>query len=124
MMSRRRLLQAGAFMAATPLVDFTGKPLGPSPARAEGAASTPEWRHALSLFGDVKYPADFKRFDYVNPDAPKTGTLRLVEIGTFDNFNPVIAGLKGSIAGAVDLIYESLTTRSLDEISTAYGLLA
>ena len=39
------------------------------------------------LFGDVKYPADFKRFDYVNPDAPKGGVVRLFELGTFDNFN-------------------------------------
>jgi microcin C transport system substrate-binding protein len=40
------------------------------------ANEEPQWRHALSLFGDVKYPADFKRFDYVNPDAPKGGVVR------------------------------------------------
>ena len=45
------------------------------------------WRHALSLFGDIKYPDGFKRFDYVNPDAPKGGLVRQLEIGTFDNFN-------------------------------------
>ena len=38
------------------------------------AQAEPTWRHALSLFGDIKYPADFKRFDYVNPDAPKGGS--------------------------------------------------
>ena len=54
-----------------------------------------DWRHALSLFGDIKYPADFKRFDYVNPDAPKGGVARLISIGTFDNFNIVVAGVKG-----------------------------
>ena len=42
-------------------------------AQAQGAGGEPAWRHALSLFGDIKYPADFKRFDYVNPDAPKGG---------------------------------------------------
>src|SRR5262249_19854367 len=86
----------------------------------EGAA----WKHALSLFGDIKYPADFKRFDYVNPDAPKGGTARQISIGTFDNFNLVVAGVKGSIAPAVMLIYETLMVQSQDEASTKYGLLA
>jgi microcin C transport system substrate-binding protein len=95
-----------------------------SPARAEAAAGEPVWRHALSLFGSVKYPADFARFDYVNPGAPKGGTVRQIAIGTFDNFNPVVEGVKGSIAAAVGLIYESLTTPSEDEISTEYGALA
>ncbi len=83
-----------------------------------------KWRHALSLFGSVKYPADFKRFDYVNPDAPKGGIVRQIAVGTFDNFNVVVSGVKGSIAGSVALIYESLTTPSLDEVSTEYGSLA
>jgi microcin C transport system substrate-binding protein len=84
----------------------------------------PAWRHALSLFGSVKYPADFKRFDYVNPDAPKGGTVRQISIGTFDNFNPAVAGVKGTFAGAVGLIYEALTAASEDEVSTEYGALA
>jgi microcin C transport system substrate-binding protein len=92
-------------------------------AHAQAAGET-TWRHGLSLFGDVKYPVDFKRFDYVNPDAPKAGVARQIAIGTFDNFNIAVAGVKGSIASAVGLIYESLTTPSLDEVSTEYGLLA
>ena len=43
-----------------------------------GASDELAWRHALSLFGDIKYPADFKRFDYVNPDAPKGGVVRQI----------------------------------------------
>jgi microcin C transport system substrate-binding protein len=82
------------------------------------------WRHGLSLFGDVKYPADFKRFDYVNPDAPKGGVARQIAIGTFDNFNIAVAGVKGSIAGAIGLISDSLMSPSLDEVSTEYGALA
>ena len=82
------------------------------------------WRHGLSLFGDIKYPADFKHFDYVNPDAPKGGAARQIAVGTFDNFNIVVAGVKGSLAAGVGLIYESLMTPSLDEVSTEYGLLA
>jgi len=51
------------------------------------------------LFGDIKYPPDFKRFDYVNPDAPKGGVARMISLGTFDNFNIAVSGVKGSIAG-------------------------
>jgi microcin C transport system substrate-binding protein len=94
------------------------------PAQAQTAAGEPAWRHALSLFGDIKYPTDFKRFDYVNPDAPKGGVARMISIGTFDNFNIAVAGVKGSIAPAAALIYEDLMTRSQDEVATEYGLLA
>lgn len=122
--TRRHLLQSGAFAAVAPALGAaTGLPVA-SPARAEAATGETVWRHALSLFGNVKYPADFTRFDYVNPDAPKGGSVRQIAIGTFDNFNPVIEGVKGSIAGAVGLIYESLTTPSEDEVSTEYGALA
>jgi microcin C transport system substrate-binding protein len=122
--TRRRLLQSGAFATVAPaLAAATGIPVA-SPARAEATAGEPVWRHALSLFGSVKYPADFARFDYVNPDAPKGGMVRQIAIGTFDNFNPVVEGVKGSIAGAVGLIYEALTIPSEDEISTEYGALA
>ena len=91
---------------------------------ANAQAAEPGWRHALSLFGDVKYPADFKRFDYVNPNAPKGGTARLISLGTFDNFNIAVAGIKGNIAAAATQIYETLMAKSQDEIVTEYGLLA
>ncbi len=94
------------------------------PAHAQSVTGEPAWQHALSLFGEIKYPADFKRFDYVNPDAPKAGIARQILIGTFDNFNVAVAGVKGSYAIAVGLIYELLTTASLDEVSTEYGALA
>jgi microcin C transport system substrate-binding protein len=88
------------------------------------SASEPAWRHALSLFGDVKYPADFKRFDYVNPDAPKGGVARLISLGTFDNFNIAVAGIKGNLAPAATQIYETLMSKSQDEVVTEYGLIA
>jgi microcin C transport system substrate-binding protein len=72
----------------------------------------------------VKYPADFKNFDYVNPQAPKGGAARQIAFGTFDNFNIVVAGVKGSLASGMTLTIESLMTESLDEVSTEYGLLA
>jgi microcin C transport system substrate-binding protein len=115
-------LQSSAALAVTPFVDLAR---GASDVAAgQQLPSNLVWRHGLSLFGDLKYPAEFTRFDYVNPDAPKTGQVRLMETGTFDNFNPVISGVKGSLAGGIDLIFETLTARSLDEESSAYGLLA
>jgi microcin C transport system substrate-binding protein len=93
-------------------------------AQVQSTTSDLVWRNGLSLFGDVKYPIGFERFDYVNPDAPKTGALRQIAIGTFDNFNIVVNGVKGAIASGVGLIYETLMTDAYDEESTMYGLLA
>ena len=87
-------------------------------------ADDKNWQHGVSLFGDLKYPAGFGHFDYVNADAPKGGTAREAASGAFDNFNGVVAGIKGSLATSIDLIYETLLVSSLDEISTGYGLLA
>lgn len=122
-LTRRQLLQGSAIASITPaLVHVAGREII-QPAAAQAATELP-WRHALSLFGDIKYPVDFKRFDYVKPDAPRGGVARQISVGTFDNFNPVIAGVKGTLAPAVALIYESLTTSSFDEAATSYGLLA
>jgi len=129
--TRRQLLQSSASAALTPaLTAALGSAAGISaiiPANAQSASgpeSEPAWRHGLSLFGEVKYPADFKRFDYVNPDAPKGGVARMISIGTFDNFNIAVMGVKGSIAPAAIMVFETLMTRSQDEIATEYGLLA
>ena len=86
-----------------------------------GAAQA-EPRHAITLYDEPpKYPANFQHFDYVNPDAPKGGTLRQQSVGGFDSFNPFIP--KGNAVG-VGLIYDSLTYHSPDEPFTEYGLLA
>lgn len=80
-------------------------------------------QHALTLYGEpAKYPADFQHFDYVNPDAPKGGTLRLPGLNGFDSLNPFIP--KGNAADRIGLIYDSLTYHSPDEPFTEYGLLA
>jgi microcin C transport system substrate-binding protein len=81
--------------------------------------------HAYSQFGDVKYPAGFRHFEWVNPDAPKGGDIDLVaplRITNFDKFNPYT--LKGSAPPGIGLVFESLLTGSMDEPTTAYGLLA
>jgi microcin C transport system substrate-binding protein len=121
--TRRQLLQGSAIAAISPAVGpIVGRPVV-LPANAQVPTDL-NWRHALSLFGDIKYPPGFKRFDYVNPDAPKGGVVRQISIGTFDNFNLAVSGVKGTLAPAVALIYENLTTSSLDEAETSYGLLA
>ncbi|MBB5047344.1 microcin C transport system substrate-binding protein [Rhodopseudomonas rhenobacensis] len=118
--TRRHLLQSGALAAAAPALGLGAF----SVSGGASAQAAPAWRHGLSLFGDVKYPADFKRFDYVDANAPKGGVARQISIGTFDNFNLAVAGVKGSIAPAVGLIYETLMTQSQDEVGAEYGLLA
>jgi microcin C transport system substrate-binding protein len=121
--SRRQLLQSSTLAALTPaLSTLAGVPFIET-AQAQAPADL-KWRHALSLFGDIKYPADFKRFDYVNPNAPKGGSVRQSQSGTFDNFNIVVASFKGNSAQGTGYIYETLTTQSLDEPDANYGLLA
>jgi microcin C transport system substrate-binding protein len=93
-----------------------------TPAGAQ--ASGVQWGHCLPLSGEPKYPAGFRHFDYVNPQAPKGGTLRLAALGTFDNFNQVVAGLKGLFAAAAGTICDTLMMTSLDEPMANYGLIA
>jgi microcin C transport system substrate-binding protein len=92
-----------------------------------GVLSPPAWAaHAYGQFGDVKYPAGFTHFAWVNPDAPKGGEIELVpplRITTFDKYNPFT--LKGTAPpGLSALIFEGLLTGTMDEPTTAYGLLA
>lgn len=88
---------------------------------ARGTEAAPQ--HALTLYDEKpKYPANFSHFDYANPDAPKGGTLRQAGFGGFDSLNPFIN--KGVAADDIGLVYDTLTTNSLDEPFTVYGLLA
>ncbi len=86
------------------------------------AEDAPRRHHALSLIGEPRYPADFKHFDFVNPDAPKGGLVRLSAVGGFDSLNPVL--YKGESAAGINFVFESLMADSLDESSTSYGLIA
>jgi microcin C transport system substrate-binding protein len=100
------------------LIALTCLALAVSPA----AAQQGEWQHATSLIGEPKYPPGFAHFDYVNPDAPKGGTVRLSVTGSFDTFNPILP--QGETARGLGLVVETLMTTSMDETSTQYGLLA
>jgi microcin C transport system substrate-binding protein len=123
-LTRRSVVRTGALAAISPILDRFGVPLLATPAAAQAGGQAPDWRHGLSLFGELKYPAGFKHFEYVNPNAPKGGTVRMIAFGTFDNFNEVVAGLKGSVAMGAGMISDTLLVSALDEVSTEYGLIA
>jgi microcin C transport system substrate-binding protein len=116
--NRRTLLTSALFAVGASRLPYI--PAWIAPARAQEKV----WRHGLSLFGDLKYPAGFAHFDYVNPAAPTGGTVREAAIGTYDSFNTVVGGVKGVVAIGIDLIYDTLSTSALDEVSSEYGLLA
>jgi len=78
--------------------------------------------HALSLVKPPRFGPDFKHFDWVNPSAPKGGSVRLRGIGTFDTLNRFAS--KGNPAIGLNLIHDTLLATSLDEPSTDYGLVA
>ncbi len=87
-----------------------------------GPAAAQETAHGLSLFGDLKYGPDSAHFDYVEPNAPKGGTLHLATVGTFSTLNPFT--LKGVSAAGAGFPFESLLEGAADEPDAAYGLIA
>ncbi len=87
------------------------------------AASQATVSYALAMHGSPKYPAGFDHFDYVNPDAPKGGTLRQSVIGTYDNFNR-FADRGVSAALSEGYFFDPLMVASADEIDVYYGLIA
>ena len=118
-MSRRTALQLSAFALAAPAVAAW-------PALAEGETET----YGLSTFGELGQPANFKHFAYVNPAAPKGGTLAIQiksaggnqNFETFDTLN--IYAFKGNGAAGMEATFDTLMSGSGDEPNTAYGLLA
>jgi microcin C transport system substrate-binding protein len=119
-LSRREVLGLGGAALALPML--------PGPAFAEMATETP--LHGLSAFGSLKYGADFTRFDYANPDAPKGGTFNFSppnwafnqNTQTFNTLNTFVA--KGDAPPRMELCFDSLMTRAIDEPDAIYGLLA
>ena len=79
-------------------------------------------RHGIAMHGDLKYSSDFTHFEYVNPDAPKGGNVRLGSSGSYDSLNGFI--VKGVSADGLGGIYDTLLTSSADEPLSEYGLLA
>lgn len=87
-----------------------------------GQPAIAEPRYSITTFDAPKYKADFKHFDYVNPDAPKGGRITTVGSPGFDSFNPFI--LKGDPAIGLGLMFDSLMEKAGDEPDTYYGLVA
>ena len=90
--------------------------------RAPVALDLPPARYAVAEFGDPRYPDDFTHFDYVNPDAPKGGTLRIGTTGPFDTLN--LIPLQGVYPRNIVLLYDTLMVEPQDELSAFYGLVA
>lgn len=118
--SRREVLALGAATAAVAFL----------PSRVFSASPTETPLHGLSAFGDLKYPAGFKNFDYVNPDAPKGGTFNFAPFNwvfnqnpqTFNTLNSFI--LKGDAPPRMELCFDALMASALDEPDSMYGLVA
>ncbi|MDH3472377.1 MAG: extracellular solute-binding protein [Rhodospirillales bacterium] len=121
-----RLLSAtlvAAVVTAVPAARAQQMPAVPVPEVAAGALDPLVRKaHAIAMHGEPKYGPYFPHFDYVNPGAPKGGTIRLAEQGTFDSFNGFIP--KGNAAAGLGRLNESLLVSSADEPFTEYGLLA
>ncbi|MGI9501191.1 MAG: extracellular solute-binding protein [Geminicoccaceae bacterium] len=90
-----------------------------SAAIAEGEVAP---SYGIAMYDDLKYGPDVEHFDYVNPNAPKGGTLRLSVTGSFDSFNPFI--LKGTPGAGALQLFDTLLAQSLDEPFTYYGKIA
>lgn len=113
-LTRRNALQLTAGAAALPLAGLATPTILQAQER--------QWRYGLSFFGDLKYPGNFKHFDYVNPAAPKGGQVRLSGLGTFDSFN--VFTFKGNSASLMSLAFDSLFVTAYDEPGNMYGSVA
>lgn len=94
----------------------------PAPTDQPNETAGPKKHHALSLVGEPKQGPDFEHFGWVNPDAPKGGTVRGFVQGSFDSLNPFT--VQGDPAGGIGLTFDSLMATSLDEPSTEYAHVA
>lgn len=115
----RRILAAGSLLA------LLSGPLAAQEPLSDAQGTTPlqvRPAHAIAMHGKPKYGPAFTHFDYVNPDAPKGGTLKQHAIGSFDSLHPWI--VKGTPPVGIGLVYDTLLTSSADEAFTEYGLIA
>ncbi len=113
-------------LPGTAIAVLTSLTLAVSPtvfATPASSQAEPEWRHGISLMGEVLHGPDFEHFNGVNPNAPKGGTVRMATQGSFDSLNPFI--VPGDSAGGIAaFVIETLMTDSIDEAGTMYGLIA
>lgn len=120
MLTRRSFLASAGAVAAASAV----------PSRLFAATPTGTPVHGLSAFGDLRYPADFPHFDYASPDAPRGGAFNFSppnwlwnqNTDTFNTLNTFVPN--GDAPPRMELCFDSLMTRALDEPDAVYGLLA
>jgi hypothetical protein len=108
---RRKLLASGAALW-----------VGPSGHRQGAESSKVHVGHGFAMHGEPRYPEPPTVLDFVNPNAPKGGSVRFGTQGTYDSLHPFI--LKGVPAAAITQLWETLCWQSRDEAFTVYGLLA
>ena len=121
--SRRTILATPLLLAVSELaVPGMGASAQTADQAATRTAAAAKRHHALSLVGEPKFGADLKAFDWVDPNAPKGGGVRMWSEGSFDNLNSFT--IAGEAADQLDLIYDQLMTSSADEATTQYGLIA
>jgi microcin C transport system substrate-binding protein len=94
----------------------------PAMAIAQSAASRAVNGPAISMYGDLKYPAGFTHFEYTNAEAPKGGDVKMAAFGTYDTLNPFT--LKGVAAAGLGETFDSLMVGSADEPFSYYCLVA
>jgi microcin C transport system substrate-binding protein len=111
----------GALLLAV-LILWPAGSAAPQPGAPSAGGPKGTVAHAFSMYGDLKYPAGFPHFQYVNPEAPKGGDVKLAAIGTFDTLNPFV--LKGVPAAGIGGVFDTLTVSSDDEPFSQYGLIA
>ena len=123
-LTRRSVVRTGVLAACRPSSTGSERRSSAAPAAAQDASPSASGGTDCRCSASSNIRPGFKHFDYVNPNAPKAGTVRMIAFGTFDNFNEVVAGLKGSIAMGAGMLSDTLMVSSLDEVSTDYGLIA
>lgn len=111
-MTLKKIVLLSAFISNLAFAEESSNPIDPLP-----------MVHGISMHQNLKYPKDFKHFDYANPNAKKGGDLHLRNIGTFDSLNPYL--LKGTPSPyLMGRVYGSLMKRNKDEPFSLYGFIA
>jgi microcin C transport system substrate-binding protein len=113
----RRTLRVSHWLGLTALLAATTSSVQAVPGAADLITS-----HGYTAFGSLKYPAGFKHTDYVNPNAPKGGTYRYANTGSFDSLN--LMNVLGAAPPSIAIIYDTLMRRAGDEVASRYGLVA
>jgi len=115
------LLSPSLYVEAQPIQPTEAtQPTQPTQSIQETQLTQPTY--GISIFGDLKYPANFTHFDYVNPNAPKGGMVRVASFGGYDSFNPFI--IKGNAAAGSGMLHCTLLMQSEDEPQSSYSYLA